>query len=78
MGTRSESRLGYASLSKSPSSALYTDWFLQTILFRISKDVCNRFMSSFSNLQKYAILQSGKLTRGGNFRYISGFRNSSN
>ena len=59
MVTRSASRLWYASLRNSmlsPSRALDTDWFLQTILFGISKVVCSRLMSSFPNLQKYAAI----------------------
>ena len=52
MGTRSASRLGYTNLSKTPTSALYTNWFLQTLLFGISKEICNRLISSFWNLRK--------------------------
>ena len=80
MVTRSASRLWYASLRNSmlsPSRALDTDWFLQTILFGISKVVCSRLMSSFQNLQKYAAI-AGNLTHSGNSRYISGLKNSAN
>ena len=52
MGTRSASRFGYTNLSKTPTSALYTNWFLQTLLFGISKEICNRLISSFWNLRK--------------------------